>query len=368
MRRRIFLLLAGAAVLCSACIPMPKPYPYRNALTPGLKPPVTLIGDSTMAAMVWYADAGRQAQAHLQAAYSATIVAQSCQRLVGTSCGGRFGGRPPTTHQEMLRRAGRLGEAVVVMAGYDDVNVGPGVDAIMNEAIRQGVPYVLFLTYRANVNYVLPGGARARNLYTTHNAVLQERAQRYPTMRIADWNAHTAAHPEWFSSDGIHLSPSGTVELSRFIRAYLDSLPLGRCLPSEAMGGPVTNGPAWTGVSGAGMVNAPAPITLLDTRPGGGDPHVKKVGANRMVQARLTGAVPAGAPALRVRITAVDPCRNGQINIARCGQNPRTGPGVFFQGGRTVRYDTTVPGAAVCAWVSAPADVVVQVIGWVPPQ
>ena len=104
--------------------------------------------------------------------------------------------------------------SVVVMAGYDDVNVGPGVDAIMAEANRQGVPFVIFLTYRANVNYVLPGGARARDLYAHHNAVLQDRAQRYPTMRIADWNAHTAPHPGWFSADGIHLSPSGTVELA----------------------------------------------------------------------------------------------------------------------------------------------------------
>ena len=68
------------------------------------------------------------------------------------------------------------------MAGYDDVDIGPGVDAIMAEANRQGIPYVIFLTYRANVSYVLPGGARARDLYNNHNAVLWDRARRYPTM------------------------------------------------------------------------------------------------------------------------------------------------------------------------------------------
>jgi hypothetical protein len=365
MRRRIVTLLVGVVLVGTACT-IPPPYPHRNTLPAGFRPPVTLIGDSTMAAMVWYADAGRTAQNHLQAAYSTAIIAQSCQRLAGTSCGGRFGGRPPTTLDEMRARPGLLGEAVVVMAGYDDVDIGPGVDAIMAEANRQGIPFVIFLTYRANVSYVLPGGARARDLYNNHNAVLRDRAQRYPTMRVADWNLHTAGHPEWFSRDGIHLSPSGTVELARFIRAHLDSLPLGRCMPQLSVGQARSGSAPWAGVSGAG-IGATTARTIFDSRPGDADPHIRKLGADRMVSLAPPAFVPESSPTMRVRITAADPCRAGQINVARSGQNPATGPGVFFSGGRSVAFEAVLPRAPFSVWVSAQTDVVVQVIGWVPP-
>jgi hypothetical protein len=366
MRRRFVTLLVGVVLVGAACVPLPAPYPYRSSLPSGLRPPVTLIGDSTLAAMVWYADAGRTAQSHLQAAYSTAIIAQSCQRLTGTSCGGRFGGRPPTTLDEMRARPGQLGEAVVVMAGYDDVNVAPGVDAIMAEANRQGIPYVIFLTYRANVSYVLPGGARASDLYNNHNAVLWDRARRYPTMRVADWNAHSAAHPEWFSRDGIHLSPAGTVELARFIRAHLDSLPLGRCMAQLGVGWPRSGSTPWSGPPATGIA-ATRVRTIFDSRPGDTDPHVRKVGADKMATLDPPAFVSASSPTMRLRITAVDPCRNGQINVVSAGQNPPTGPGAVFSGGRSVTFEAVVPRAPFSVWVSAQTDVVVQVIGWVPP-
>jgi hypothetical protein len=366
MRRLLVVTLVAAVLITTSCHPIPAPYPYRNTLPAGLRPPVTLIGDSTMAAMVWYASAGRTAQSHLQAAYTTTIIAQSCQRLIGASCRGRFGSRPPTTLDEMRIRPGRLGEAVVVMAGYDDVNIGPGVDAIMAEANRQGVPFVLFLTYRANVSYVLPGGARARDLYARHNAVLQDRARRYPTMRVADWNGHTAAHPEWFSADGIHLSPAGTVELARFIRIYLASLPLGRCMPQLTVGAPRSGAAPWVGASGAG-ISATQPRTVFDSRPGGTDPNVRKLGADRMVRIPVPAFVPATSPKMSVRVTAADPCRAGRIHVVNCGQNAPTGPGVFFSGGKTASFGVAIPRADMCVWVSGPTDVVVQIIGWVPP-
>ena len=101
---------------------------------------------------------------------------------------------------------GRLGEAVVIMAGYDDMSIGDAVPQIMAETEAQGVKHVIWLTFPLNVPYVLPSGFPARNLYANHNLVLYLYSLNHPTMHLADWNTYSAGHREWFGTDGIHLT------------------------------------------------------------------------------------------------------------------------------------------------------------------
>jgi hypothetical protein len=174
-----------------------------------------------MAGMVWYENATHP-QEVIRASYNLTITAESCRRLVVPSCRGRFGYVPTTTVQALRALRGRLGQAVVIMAGYDDVDIAAGIDAVMAETKAQGVKTVIWLMYRTDVPYVLPSGFPARNLYQKHNIALYFATYRYPTLRLADWDAYSRNRSGWLAPDGIHMTPAGAVELARFIKIQLD--------------------------------------------------------------------------------------------------------------------------------------------------
>jgi hypothetical protein len=212
-RRAAHLLVSSAAVLATvtACVP-PSPHPH-----------VTMVGDSTLAAMVWYDQAGvTRSQDVVRAAYDLTLDAESCRRLVAPSCRGRFGYVPNTTMDVLRANRGRLGEAVVIMGGYDDISIGSAVPEILAETEAQGVEHVVWLTYPLNVPYILPSGFPARSLYASHNLVLYLNSVTHPTLHLADWNSYSAGHPDWFGRDGIHLSPAGTMALASYLKAQLD--------------------------------------------------------------------------------------------------------------------------------------------------
>jgi hypothetical protein len=312
---------------------------------------------------VWNASAGQQAQDLIRAKYTLALEAESCQRIVVRSCRGRFGYVPPTTIQQMQARSGRLGEAIVIMAGYDDVNITSGIDAVMAEANRQGVPHVIWLTYRSNVNYILPGGARARTLYSGHNAVLRQRASVYPTLHVADWDGYSAFQPQWFASDGIHINPTGTIQLGRFIRAQLDALPLGRCMAQSTTGAAYAGGTPFTPVANVGIVSKPT-VVALDTRPGGRDNANRKVGAGKVNGVSVPAAVPTTATRMLVRVLAVDPCRTGRVYAATCGQDPRQGPSVAFAAGRIAAFNVVLARRGMCIYTTATTDVIVYLLGW----
>ena len=65
--------------------------------------------------------------------------------------------------------------------------------------------------------YVLPSGFPARSLYANHNLVLYLNSINHPTLHLADWNTYSAGHPEWFGTDGIHLTAAGTMALASYI-------------------------------------------------------------------------------------------------------------------------------------------------------
>ena len=55
------------------------------------------------------------------------------------------------------------------------------------------------------------------------NAVLAAGVARYPGVAVlADWNALSVGHPEWFTPDQVHLQPAGAQALATWWRSTPD--------------------------------------------------------------------------------------------------------------------------------------------------
>ena len=147
--------------------------------------------------------------------------AESCRRTTHTSCRGREGYAPENTLTVMRRLEGRWGRVLVLMTGYDDpgYDFGDAIDAVMREAIRQGIPRVMWLTFRtADVSYVGPTYHSDLNTFRDNNKLLLQKALKYGgRLQIADWATRSAERRDWVLSDGVHLSTAGTHAVTRFI-------------------------------------------------------------------------------------------------------------------------------------------------------
>lgn len=382
----VALLFVGVAACVQSVV-------ARPAVAAGQDPTrVTLLGDSTMAAMQWYQYddddvdtlANNDIREIVSERYSLNFSAESCRRLVVASCTGRFGTRPVSLLPYMQTTlAGRLGDALVVMAGYDDASITNAVDEVMAEAELQGVAAVLWLTYRTGTSYVLPGGQSARDLYQSHNAELQSAATRHPRLRLLDWNAYSAGQPaSWFASDGIHLNPVGAVGLARYITAALDANPIVvRCSAASPHTGAVAEGATATVAPAAvrsGFVPT-EPRRVLDTRAaagangsgntgsgnvGSGNVGAGNVGAGRVVTLDLGDVLPGDATEAVLSVTAVDSCRAGYLTVFACGARPPTST-MNFEVSRTTAgmAITELTDRTACVFASSATDLVVDVIG-----
>jgi hypothetical protein len=180
-----------------------------------------LVGDSVMAGMAQ--SYGLPARQLLAARHSFILDAKGCRRLIAPSCS--IGSTPPpSTALTVVRvNAGNYQRALVVAAGYNDsttgsTGVGAAVDTLVAEATRQGVPHVIWLTYRE----AGPSASRFR----AHNNVLRQKLAVHPQLRLADWAGRSAGLPaSWFSSDGIHLGVEATKAMADLIADTLDLLP-----------------------------------------------------------------------------------------------------------------------------------------------
>ncbi len=339
--------------------------PSASAATP--KPRVSLLGDSTMMAMT---EGDKDV---VRAGYDMLWDAASCRRLVSPSCRGRYGSVPvsllpliKTTHR------GSLGEAMVVMAAYDDYTIPAAIDAVMAEAQAQGVARVVFLTLREQVSYTGPGGISNAATFARHNVDLRAAAAKYPSLYLADWNAHSAARADWFYSDGIHLTPAGSRALAQFIVAELGALAVGRCSAAntgEPSAAPTERAPV---VGPAHSFESIQPVRVLDTREaalGGAD---GMLAAGRVLEVPVDATIGTDASAVMATVTAVDPCRDGFLTVypGPCSDSPPLAAAVNFVTGRTTaNLAITALGAGdVCIFSSATTDVVVDVLGAVGPD
>lgn len=365
--------LATAAVLLATSVPIATSSRLTSAASPPLDaPPVALLGDSTMAGMAWNSFAGSDPRDIVGNAYRLTFDAESCRRLVLASCRGRFGTTPASVLPLMRTTLrGRLGEALVVMAGYDDASITNAVDLVMAEAEAQGVTRVLWLTYRTNTAYVLPGGLAARTLYGSHNAELTAAATRHPSLRILDWDGLTVSQPAWFATDGIHLSLAGAVGLATFIKTALDAeTAIGRCRATSALTGAVDSGAVPAKISGNASGFIPlTPKRLLDTRDAALGGASGMLGGGRTVSVDVSKIVPINADAAVLSVTATGNCVAGYLTVFACGARPPTS-NINYEIGRTTAGVAITPmtDGRVCIFSSSATDVIVDVMGAFTPQ
>jgi hypothetical protein len=106
------------------------------------------------------------------------------------------------------RSAGTLGSVLVVELGTNGSVTPSDFDAMMQAAA--GVQRVVFV----NINVPRPWEA-------PDNAVLAAGVARYPGVAVlADWNAVSTPHPEWFTPDQVHLQPTGAQALAALVAQY----------------------------------------------------------------------------------------------------------------------------------------------------
>ncbi len=146
------------------------------AIPPGPPPPVSAVGDSVMI----------DGEVALQRDCPGTEV----YAVVGWQATSVF------AQIDKLRVAGHLGNIVVIGTGTNGVVEGKALDAVLTSlADRQRVVVINNYMDRA---WQAPNNAMFPQVVATHsNAVL------------VDWYSAASHHPEWFGSDGVHLSPSG---------------------------------------------------------------------------------------------------------------------------------------------------------------
>jgi peptidoglycan hydrolase-like protein with peptidoglycan-binding domain len=229
--RTLRVLLASALAVTVLAISRPEPASayttifYNGA---GRAPHIGLIGDSTLAATRWYGRLGALTR------YNFVLDAESCRRTTHTSCRGREGYTPENTLTVMRRLTGRWGRVLVLMTGYDDpgTTFGDAIDAVMAEAIRQGIPRVMWLTFRtADVTYVGPTYNSNQYTFRDNNKLLLQKALKYGgRLQIANWARYSRRHPEWVTSDGVHLTPAGTDAVTDFIADNVARVLAGRTI------------------------------------------------------------------------------------------------------------------------------------------
>ena len=350
----------------------------RGALPPAGSPKVTVIGDSTSAAMRWYDEARNETGIYdvMGTSYDLAWSIESCKRLMAPSCVGRVdpgtGNRwiPASVLPELRTTAmrGRLknSEALVVMAGYDDYpSIADDIDAVVTEATSQGVARVFWLTYRTTTGYKFGG------YYRQHNDALLAARVKYPNLTVLDWNAYTHAQNAttqnaWFESDNIHMTRAGGLALARYLKSNVDASKVSRCAATRAIGGSPIDGasPLATPDSNPLRFTPAPPTAVFDTS------NSRKVAAGRAVRIDLAALVPVSASSASITVSAVDPCRTGRVAAyassgATCGPTPGTTT-VQFSAGRTSSgmAITSLSNRAFCVYSTVPTDLVVTLTGW----
>jgi hypothetical protein len=220
--------LTAAAAVTSASAPavVGPAAPGRRAVRTAPPQPVLIVGDSAIAAIRWVPGA-----ATAVLGIDHTLDLESCRRLVAPSCRGREG-RTPTTALQAIRATKGTYHTVVVATGYNDG--APGFEAsfraVVDQARSQDVERIVWFTLREDGTYVPPGELDEQAVFAENNATLRRLVAggAYPDVVVADWNAYTRSHADWFAADGVHYAPVGAWAAADYVSrtmAFLDGRP-----------------------------------------------------------------------------------------------------------------------------------------------
>jgi hypothetical protein len=251
-----------------------------NTPTPDTGRRVLLVGDSTLAGVRWYTNSR-----HALVGSDFVLDAESCRRLVGTSCGGREGRRPPNAVQAIASVEG-LVDVVVIMTGYNDwyTNFDTAVDQVMGVSRAKGVRRVVWLTYREGSAYHNPTGGTAQDAgFRIQNQILREKVASgaFPELVIADYDAYTRSTRGWFTSDGVHFTIAGAYGTADYISRFVAAMHREACPTPWVLGGAIdTPCPSPDG-------HAPVsdPLGLYAGNPS--DIHCYEMGSGRQLACRV---------------------------------------------------------------------------------
>jgi hypothetical protein len=182
----------------------------------GDAPHISLIGDSTLTGVRWYADYGELAR------FNFVLSAESCRRTIEQSCISREGYRSANVVSAMRTLDGELGDVLVVMSGYNDPvwTIDEAITAVVDEARSQGVGSVVWLSLRTSddVNYSDPQKQSSINTFREYNEQLVATAKASDGyLQVGDWATYSNGASEWFETDGVHLTARGVDAVTTFI-------------------------------------------------------------------------------------------------------------------------------------------------------
>ncbi len=193
-------------------------------------------------------------------------------------------------------------DLVVVELGYNDAPSGfaDDIDAMMTTLTARGVRRVVWVNLAEDRTSI-----DGSSYYRQSNAALNAARARWPNLDVALWNQASAVpeHVRWFAGDGVHLTTTGNAQFSLWLRDYL-------------AGGSKTSARRF-------FANQRVELQVVGET---------VTGANGAV-----GAVPAGASAVALNITGVEPDEAGYMTVWPCevapsrGLEPQLHPG---RGGR----------------------------------
>jgi hypothetical protein len=182
----------------------------------GNAPHISLIGDSTLTGVRWYADYGALRQ------FNFVFSAESCRRTIEVSCISREGYRAANVIGAMQTLDGELGEVLVVMSGYNDPvwTIDEAIAGVVDQARDQGLEHIVWLSLRTSddVDYSDPQEQSSINTFRDYNEQLFAAAEASDGfLQIADWATYSNGASAWFEADGVHLTARGVDAITTFI-------------------------------------------------------------------------------------------------------------------------------------------------------
>ena len=187
----------------------------------GSAPQISVVGDSTLAAVRWYADYGALER------FNFVLSAESCRRTIELSCISREGYRSENVIGAMQSLDGQLGEVVVIMSGYNDPiwTIDDAIAGVVDEARGQGAEHVVWLTLRTSgdVDYSDPQEQSSIATFREYNEQLVDAAAASDGfLQVADWATYSLGASSWFEQDGVHLTPTGVDSVTTFIASIAE--------------------------------------------------------------------------------------------------------------------------------------------------
>ncbi len=109
---------------------------------------------------------------------------------------------------DALRAANHLGATVVIATGTNGLVSPQELDAVLTSlADRQRV--------------VLVNDHMDRAWAAPNNALFPQAVKAHPNAVLVDWDAAAAAHPDWLTQDGVHLTPAGRVPYASLLKTAI---------------------------------------------------------------------------------------------------------------------------------------------------